>query len=212
MKFRWREAWDRFLLYVPMVCMAVLALGTYWMVRTTPPPSAPQAKMVERHDPDFFMEGFTLKSFDAKGRMRSEVMGDKARHYADNAWTEIDQVRFRSIDEKGRVTTATANSGLSNEDGSEVQLIGNAIVVREAEAASPANTTAGVAPAPRMEYRSEFLHAFMTTERLKSHKPVTLTRGDDRFTADTLDFDNIDQVLILQGRVRGTLTPAKQTP
>jgi lipopolysaccharide export system protein LptC len=195
-----------------MVCMMVLALGTYWMVRTTPPPGAPVAKAVERHDPDYFMEGFNLKSFDAKGRMRSEVMGDKARHYADNAWTEIDQVRFRSIDEKGRLTTATANSGLSNEDGSEVQLIGNAIVVREAEAASPANSAAGIAPAPRMEYRSEFLHAFMTTERLKSHRPVTLTRGDNRFTADTLDYDNIDQVLILQGRVHGTLTPAKQTP
>jgi lipopolysaccharide export system protein LptC len=212
MKLRLREAWDRFLLYVPMVCMAVLALGTYWMVRTTPAPGAPQAKEVERHDPDYYMEGFTLKSFDAKGRMRSEVMGDKARHYADNAWTEIDQVRFRSFDEKGRLTTATANRGLSNEDGSEVQLIGNAIVVREAEVASAANTAKGIAPAPRMEYRGEFLHAFMATERLKSHKPVELTRGNDRFTADAMDFDNVEQVINLQGRVRGTLTPAKQIP
>jgi lipopolysaccharide export system protein LptC len=101
---------------------------------------------------------------------------------------------------------------LSNEDGSEVQLIGNAIVVREAEVASAANSAKGILPAPRMEYRSEFLHAFMTTERLKSHKPVILTRGIDRFTADALDFDNIDQVLTLHGRVRGTLTPAKQSP
>ena len=212
MKFRLRDAWDRFLLYVPMACMALLALGTYWMVRTTPPPGPPSVKQVERHDPDYFMEGFTFKSFDAKGRMRSEVMGDKARHYADNAWTEIDQVRVRSYDEKGRVTTATAKRGLANEDGSEVQLIGNAVVVREAELASPANAAKGIAPSPRMEYRGEFLHAFMATERLKSHKPVELLRGTDRFTADALDFDNVEQVLTLQGRVRGTLVPAKQIP
>lgn len=212
MKLRLRDAWDRFLLYVPMACMAVLALGTYWMVRTTPPPSAPGVKQAERHDPDYFMEGFTFKSFDAKGRMRSEVMGDKARHYADNAWTEIDQVRVRSYDEKGRVTTATAIRGLANEDGSEVQLIGNAVVVREAELASAANAAKGIAPSPRMEYRGEFLHAFMATERLKSHKPVELLRGTDRFTADTLDFDNVEQVLTLQGRVRGTLVPARQIP
>lgn len=212
MKARLREAWDRFLLYVPMACMAVLALGTYWMVRTTPPQGAPQVKLVEQHEPDYFMEGFTLKSFDAKGRMRSEVMGDRARHFADNAWTEIEQVRVRSFDEKGRMTTATANRGLSNEDASEVQLIGNAIVVREAEIASAANVARGVSASPRMEYRGEFLHAFMATERLKSHKPVELLRGTDRFTADSLDFDNVEQVLTLQGRVRGTLIPAKQIP
>jgi lipopolysaccharide export system protein LptC len=58
-----------------------------------------------------------------------------------------------------------------------------------------------------MEYRGEFLHAFLTTEKVKSHKPVELLRGQDRFTADSLDFDNVDQILQLQGRVRGTLVP-----
>jgi lipopolysaccharide export system protein LptC len=90
---------------------------------------------------------------------------------------------------------------LTNEDGSEVQLIGNALVVREADAA------AGAKAIPRMEYRGEFLHAFLTTEKVKSHKPVELLRGQDRFTADSLDFDNVDQILQLQGRVRGTLVP-----
>jgi lipopolysaccharide export system protein LptC len=58
-----------------------------------------------------------------------------------------------------------------------------------------------------MEYRSEFLHAFMTTEKVKSHKPVELVRGNDRFTAESLDFDNVEQVLEMRGRVRGTLVP-----
>jgi lipopolysaccharide export system protein LptC len=60
---------------------------------------------------------------------------------------------------------------------------------------------------PRVEYRSEFLHAFMNTERVQSHKPVELLRGNDRFTADRLEFDNVEQVLQLSGRVRGTLSP-----
>jgi lipopolysaccharide export system protein LptC len=40
-----------------------------------------------------------------------------------------------------------------------------------------------------------------------SHKPVELTRGDTRFTADSLEFDNVNQVLELRGRVQGTLVP-----
>jgi lipopolysaccharide export system protein LptC len=39
---------------------------------------------------------------------------------------------------------------------------------------------------------------------------VELVRGNDRFTADTLDFDNLEQVMLLQGRVRGMLVPEPQ--
>jgi len=204
MKALLREAWDRFLLYLPLACMGVLALGSYWMVRSTPAPSAPALQREERHDPDYFMEGFSVKTFDVKGRMRSEVVGEKARHYPDTEWLEIDAIKVRSFDEKGRLTTATALRGLTNEDGSEVQLLGNAVVVREGDSPRQKPFT------PRMEYRGEFLHAFLETERIQSHKPVELLRGNDRFTADTLDFDNLSQAITLQGRVRGTLVPEPQ--
>ena len=196
-----RDTWERFLLYLPLVFMSTLALVTYWLVRTSPVASGPVAPRTESHDPDYFMEGFSVKTFDATGRIRSEVFGDKARHFPDTKWVEIDAIRIRSFDDKGRLTTATAQSGLTNEDASEVQLIGNAVVVREAQPANGAKAT------PRLEYRGEFLHAFMTTEQIKSHKPVELIRGKDRFTADRLNYDNVEQTLQLQGRVRGTLVP-----
>jgi lipopolysaccharide export system protein LptC len=47
----------------------------------------------------------------------------------------------------------------------------------------------------------------MDTERVKSHKPVELIRGKDQFMADSMDFDNLDRVMQLKGRVRGTLVP-----
>ncbi len=147
------------------------------------------------------MHGFSIKTYDVTGRMRSEVQGDVAGHYPDRKWIEIDRIRIRSFDTQGRLTTASALRGLTNDSGSEVQLMGKAVVVREAD-----KTVAGKA-APRMEYRGEFLHAFMDTEMVKSHQPVELTRGKDRFTADAMEFDNVDQVMQLRGRVRGTLVP-----
>ena len=196
-----REAWDRFLLYLPLACMAILALGSYWMVRSEAPISAPLVERVQRHEPDYFMDGFAIKTFDADGRMRSEIIGEKVRHYPDTQWLEIDGIRIRSIDPQGKLTTASADRGLSNEDGSEVQLLGRAVVVREASADHDGKAQ------PPMEYRGEFLHAFLNTERLKSHMPVELQRGSDRFTADSMDFDNTQQSLQLNGRVRGTLVP-----
>ena len=194
-----KTTWDRFVLYLPLLIMGGLALATYWLVHNAPAAGAPMAQRPLTHDPDYFMSGFSVRTFDAGGLVRSEVLGDKARHYSDTQWLEIDAIRIKSYDDKGRLTTATATRGLTNEDTSEVQLLGNAVVVREAMV--PEGGTA----LPRMEYRGEFLHAFMKTERVVSHKPVVLTRGKDRFSADTLDYDNVEQVIQMRGRVRGTL-------
>jgi lipopolysaccharide export system protein LptC len=197
-----RNAWDRSLLYFPLVSMGVLALGSYWLVRSTPPSGGVAVERVVRHEPDYFMENFSVWTFDGAGRLRTEVVGANARHFPDTKWLEIDNIRVRSFDEEGRVTTATARRGLTNEDSSEVQLMGEARVVREADPVEVVN------PAPRMEFRSEFLHAFMLTERVVSHLPVEFVRGGDRFSADRLDFDNVEQVLLLTGRVRASLLPA----
>lgn len=196
-----RDAWDRSLLYFPLVSMGVLALGTYWLVRSTPLSGGVEVPRNVRHEPDYFMENFSVRTFDAAGRIRTEVVGAKAQHYPDTKWLEIDNIRVRSFDVQGRVTTATAQRGLTNEDSSEVQLMGQAIVVREAD------PDAVGTPVPRMEFRSEFLHAFMLTERVRSHLPVEFLRGGDRFSADHLDFDNVERVLQLSGRVKATLLP-----
>lgn len=201
MLLRLRQGWERLSIYLPVVLMGLLALGTWWLVRNAP--KAPQAAAVRapNHEPDYFMRTFSIKNFDAAGRLASEVVGDMARHYLDTDTLEIDKARMRSVTPDGRVTRATANRALTNSDGSEVQLFGNAIVTRESQARP------GQTPLPRLEFRGEFLHAWVNSERVKSDQPVTLTRGTDQFTADSMDYDNLDQIVQLNGRVRGTLMP-----
>jgi len=203
-KSRWFSFWDWLLLYLPAMLMAVLALGSYWLVRTTPPLESAPVPTLRTHTPDYLMYGFSIQSFDTVGRLRSIVKGTQARHYPDTQWTEIDAIHIRSFDTKGRITNASALRGLSNEDGSEVQLLGNALVVRDADLTTKPD------PTPRMQYKGEFLHAFMDTEIVKSHLPVEIERGNDHFAGNTMDFDNVAQTLKLEGRVRGTIIPKKQ--
>jgi len=196
-----RLLWDRLSLYVPVLLMGVMAMGTYWLVRSTPVSGPPEPAAAARHEPDYFMHQFAVKTFDATGQLKSEVKGAQARHFPDTDTLEIDQVHIRSFNEEGRLTTATARQAITNSDGSEVQLIGGAKVIRDA-----ATDSAGQVQ-PSLTFTGEFLHAFMNSERVKSHKPVELTRGKDRFTADSMDFDNLDRVMLLKGRVRGILVP-----
>lgn len=199
MKRMMRMAWDRLSMYLPMILMGVLALGTYWLVRSTPMFTSSSVDQPQRHESDYLMERFSVKTFDVSGRLKSEILGLEARHFPDTDTLEIEQVRIRNFNDKGHITIATANHAIANSDASEVQLIGNAVVVREAAVDKSGQAI------PRMSLRSEFLHAYMETERVKSHKPVELTRGNDQFTAESMEFDNFEQVLQLHGRVRGTL-------
>ena len=205
-KARLRDALDRVSIYLPVVLMGLLALGTYWLVRNTPAPSAPEAERPVRHDPDYFMRQFSVKTFDEKGRLQSEVRGIEGRHFPDTDTLEIDQVHIRSYNAEGKLVVATADRALSNGDASEVQLFGNAVVVREASTGLNGRID------PRLEFRSEFLHAYVNTERVRSHLPVVLTRGNDRFTSDSMTYDNLSRELEMKGRVHGMLMPTATSP
>jgi lipopolysaccharide export system protein LptC len=206
---RWRKVlvlWDRMAIYMPLLMMGALALGTYWLVRNTPAFSAPENVKEVKHEVDYFMQNFTIKTFDEGGKLKSEIYGTEARHFSDTDILEIDQARIRSININGQLTTATANRAYSNGDGSEVQLAGNARVVREASRDAQGEEVA------RLEFRGEFLHAFLNEERVQSHLPVLLIRGADQFTGNVFTYNNLDQVAVLTGRVRGVLMPKSARP
>lgn len=202
---RGRRVLDRLAVYLPLVLMGLMAMSTYWLVRNTPVMGEAELEAAPRHVPDYFMRDFSVKVFGEDGRLKSEMVGTEGRHFPDTDTLEIDQPRIRIIGTEGRVTTAVAARGLINADGSEAQLFDKAVVVREA------STNAQGVVTPRSEMHSDFLHMFANTEQVRSHLPVLLVRGaGDRFTSqDGIDFDNLDRVTQLTGRVRGTLLPPK---
>ena len=205
MLMRVRRGFDRLAVYLPLLIMGLMAMSTYWLVRNTPSLGEGEQEAPLRHVPDYFMRDFSVKVFADDGRLKSEMVGTEGRHYPDTETLEVDQPRIRVLGAEGRVTTAVAARGLINADGSQAQLFGKAVVVREA------STNAQGVVTPRSELHSDFLHFFADTEQVRSHLPVLLLRGaGDRFTSqEGINYDNLDRVMQLTGRVRGTLLPPK---
>jgi lipopolysaccharide export system protein LptC len=121
------------------------------------------------------------------------------RHYPDTDTLEIDGVTIRALSPDGSVTRAAARRALSNADASEVQLLGGAQVVREA-----------VGDAQPIEFESEFLHAFLTTERLRSHLPVHLRQGTSDLRVGGIDYDNLTRTAKLSPPVRARFEPPRR--
>ena len=194
---------DQLSTWLPALMMMLFALGTWWLVRSAPKFPTDGTAAVVSKEPDYFMNQFRVRDFDATGRLTSDLTGVEGHHFPATDTLEVKDPHMRSVDDDGRVTVATALRGVSNGDGSEIQLFGNAVIVREATK-RPDGTAV-----PRMEFRGEYLHAFVNEDRVSSDKPVELLRGADRFVGDQLDYDNRTGVAVLKGRVRGMLQPAK---
>src|ERR1700754_4562301 len=71
---------DLFTAYLPLVMMAVLAAGTWWLVRNAPSFEPPRPAPPPRHEPDYVMTTFTVQRFAADGSMRTQIEGDTLRH------------------------------------------------------------------------------------------------------------------------------------
>jgi lipopolysaccharide export system protein LptC len=188
---------DALVSYLPVLLMALLALATWWLAKNTPVPPPERPAAPARHEPDYEMRGFSVQRFTAQGPANSIIEGRWLRHFPDTDTLEIEGVRVLWTDEQGRKTIATAQRAVAKADGSEVQLTGEAHVVRDA---APAAADPG-----RLEFRSEFLQLYTQTQRVRTHLPVTLTQGGSQMQAGSLYYDHRAGVLELGGRVRGML-------
>jgi lipopolysaccharide export system protein LptC len=206
MKLLWRalDLLSNLSIYLPIVLMGLLALATYWLLSITPAPQEPEPPRPVSEQPDFYMRGFAVKTFDERGRIKSEVRGTEARHHPHNDTLVIDNARVRSVSERGLTSTARADVLTSNADGTDMLLEGEAQVVRQG------GRDADGRVAQRVEFHGPELRVRTEPERITSDLPVLLIRGDDQIRADRLDYTGDDaRVADMQGRVTATLAPRR---
>lgn len=197
-----RRLLDKLSIYLPLIAMALLASGSWWLVRSVPTLLSPETNKPVRQDPDYRLADFSIKSFNASGRMTREVKGDTAQHFPASEALQIERVRIYAESESGAKINAQAEQGVATDDGAQVTLIGQARAVQHPHDGRP-----------RIELQGERLVALPDEDRVVSTDPVHITRDRDVFTADTMNFNSNTGEHVLQGRVRGTLAPSpRKTP
>ena len=107
---------DRLVLALPLLMVAVLALGSYWMVRSAPSVDTGELPRPPDDTPDYLIEGFTVQKFDASGRLTALLKGTSAQRLPDAPWIEIQKFTFRASDAQGQMKWASADQGLSSPD------------------------------------------------------------------------------------------------
>jgi lipopolysaccharide export system protein LptC len=196
----WRNRLETLLAFLPMGLLAILLWGSVWLVRNAPKAVSGAVVAETSHEPDYFAKNFTLKTYSLQGDLKSFLQGTSSLHFPDTLTNLIEQPVVHSISRSGRLTTAVAKRSLSNEDGSEIQLFGQAVVHKQGVGTQD----------PAMTLRSEFIHFFANTNSLVTYAPVKIERGDNRFQAKGLKADNLSQRFLLQGQVKVLLVPGRR--
>ena len=182
--------------YVPLLLMAMLAGFTWWLIKNTPQLETPREKAAPKHEPDYRMNGFEVERFSSDGRLTGRIIGTEMRHYPDNDTLEIDAPQLRAYGKQGELLVADAQRGLSNGDGSEVQLLGDVKVKRypDGDPAQP----------PDLELYGEFLHAFVPQQQIRSHLPARVIGMGGEMQVKSFVYDQLTGRLSFSGGGRAT--------
>lgn len=192
---RRRRVADLVASWLPLLLMAGLALGSWWLMRNAPQAAATQTPRAERVDPDYAMDRPVVQRFDAEGRLRLEIQGQAMRHYPQGDRVEVDGPLIRAYAPDGRLTTGTARRVLSDGRASDVLLSGDAVVQGTTRAGQPARIS------------GEALRLMPRTGQVRSDQAVDMRIGADEMRAAGLLYDEAEGRITLDGPLRVVLPP-----
>jgi lipopolysaccharide export system protein LptC len=196
-----RRLLDALSVYLPLIVLALLASGSWWLVRSLPALNSPPANKPVRQDPDYRLSDFSVKSFNKHGQMTREVSGASAQHFPATESLHIEEIRIFAQNEKDDRMDAQAQKGIASDDGKQITLLGRAQAIQH-----PRDTR------PQIELHGERLVALPDEDKVVSDDPVRILRGRDVFTANAMSFNSNSGEYALQGRVRGSLMPKTTQP
>ena len=181
----------------PLMLMLALALLSFWLERTAREAPAPPTQ--QRHDPDYSAEQFTITDFSRAGAPESTLSAAKMVHYPDDDTTALVAPRLvQSRPEQPRLTLS-ADRGMLSRDGEEVFLHDNAVLLREALAASGET---------RMQ--SSFLHVVRDRSLVRTDREVTISERGRTLVGLGMEYDHESRRLQLQAQVRGVFEVEQQ--
>lgn len=175
---------------LPLALLAILAALTFWLERVTQGTVVDGSKA--RHDPDFFVENFSVRRFNPEGMLQHTLHSRKMLHYPDDESTDL--VAPRLTYHRAPPTRVSSDTAWLDRDGKHVRLDGNVRVVR-------GNTNGG----PETVLSTSVLHAVPDDEVAHTDAPVTITQGMTVIKGTGLHTDNKTQISVLSGRAHGII-------
>lgn len=182
----------------PLLLMLALAALTFWLERTVREEEGVHPSL-RRHDPDYIVDKLTHTRFNAQGAVESTLVALKMLHYPDDDSTDLVAPYLVQTKPNEPRVTLSADRGAVSQDGEEVFLYDNVLLVREA---GPER--------PETRMRTSFMHLARGGSVIRSDREVVVTEEDRVLSGRGMEYYNDSAQLFLHERVRGRFEPKKK--
>ncbi len=186
--------------WLPLILVTLLAALTFWLEQATQI-GEPRRDGKGRHDPDFIVDGFTVRRYDLDGHLQHLLTAQKMLHYTDDDSTEV-TAPILNYFSNGRRTDVTAPRAWLGPEGRELRLHDGVRIVQEATGAEPETVIT-----------TDAMQVYPDEETARTSTPVTITQGSSVINGSGLEADNRLRLYKLFGRAnaviyrRGTTKP-----
>lgn len=175
---------------LPLLLVAVLAGLTFWLQSLSQSGGVDRSGK-NRHDPDFIVENFNVRRFDAEGSLQHTLASKRMEHFPDDDSTVVTEPRITF--HRASPTKLSAATAWVSKDAKEVRLEGDVRLVRSgADSLETVVTTSS-------------LNIFPDDEVARTNAAVTIEQGRSVIHGTGLIVDNKTQTTTLHGPVRGSI-------
>jgi lipopolysaccharide export system protein LptC len=189
---------------IPLIIMGLITLASFWFLKKNIVDELVQPPRVKNHAPDYVFTNARLTVLNPDGSTKYRLLGKEFKHYEDDASIDIAQPRLRLFDPKSPPLTVTANNAHVTGDLDIIELFINADISRPAQLNS-----AGRVINPLLHLQSNYLKFFINDDKMKTHLPIRIQRGESVMTASQgATYDNVNQAVSMFGNVQGTISPS----
>ena len=179
----------------PLLLMLALAGLTFWLERLVRDQEGVHPAL-RRHDPDYMVDDLAHTRLNPQGVVESTLVAAKMLHYPDDDSTDLVAPRVVQTKPNEPRVTVTADRGALSQDGEEVFLYDNVLMVREA---GPDR--------PEARMRTSFLHVVRGRSVIRTDRDVVITEENRVLSGRGMEYHNDSKELFLRERVRGRFEP-----
>ena len=179
----------------PLLLMLALAALTFWLERMVREEEGMHPSL-RRHDPDYVVDNLSNTRFNAEGSVESTLAASKMIHYPDDDSTDLVAPRLVQTKPNEPRVTLTADRGALSQDGEEVFLYGNVLLVREA-----------TAERSETRMRTSFMHLVRAGSMMRTDREVVISDENRVLSGRGMEYHNDSRQLFLRERVRGRFEP-----
>ena len=177
-----------------VLVLSIAAAFGWWMSRG-PEDLLFTPKPMQRHEPDYILEDFSMTSSGDDGLPRYRMKGAMMTHYPDTGEAQVDKPRLEFITVDGERWIITAVQAQAEQKGGLVKLLGEVSIIRDDQSRQ--------AKGPVSSLKTDSLDVHVTEGYADTDDDVVITQTFGLTRAQGLRINFRQRHLYLKSRVRG---------